>query len=488
MVYKCRDCDKVLYSVEIAFAVGADVGQLNWFSAPSNEFVHWFKGGEDGSIGTDGNVNYDAENDVVYTRVDLSTKSWKEFEILNGTGTPELNTPTQTLYGTGRYLVMKIRVGAGVTDSLNFIAIDGKDSNKTVNNSWIYNPNGRTAWITDEWAVYVIDMSQFDRCGAYDKTFSNSETKALFSFQNRGNKRDNAYIDFAYFAVCDDLREICALVGDEQIVLTSYKDNKVTKQAVCTDHAYSYIKVNPDDTDLVYGCALCGYVENDEPVFTVGLGDNINYYAAPSTQFVHWYKGSDDLGTEGNINYDSENDVVYTRIDLSTKSWKEFEILNGTADPVLNTPSQTLYGTGRYLVMKVRVGSGVTDNLSFVAMDNLCTNKTVNNGWIYNQLKRNTWVTDEWAVYVIDMSLVNVSGAYDKTNFPDIETVSLFGFQNTGNARANAYVDFAYFAVCDSWAEIKTIVDDEQIILTTYGDNSITKTDLADHSDPVVEE
>jgi hypothetical protein len=98
---------------------------------------------------------------------------------------------------------------------------------------------------------------------------------------------------------------------------------------------------------------------------------------------------------------------------------------------------------------------------------------------MYGKNMRKTWVGNDWTVYVIDMSKFDVCAAYNIDSHN--ETQAIFTFQDRGNG--GSVIDFAYFAVCDTWEEIKTIVDDEQIVYTSYGDNNVTLSNLADYND-----
>ena len=270
-------------------------------------------------------------------------------------------------------------------------------------------------------------------------------------------------------AVKATLDEIKALTVDGEITVTAQLACKHPGAATVTATTEGSVKT------YVYSCQECGEVVDTRKV-EIGT-EGINYYAAPSTNFHHNFKGTSSWGTTGNVQYDNENGVTYTRVPLAT--WGEFEVLNGTEEAILNTPSQTLYGSGKYIVMKVRVGSGVISSLNFAAVDGKGTVQTLNSN-LYNSNGRTVWVDGEWAVYVIDMSAFFVQNAYNINNTE--ETKALFAFQDRGNSGAEAYVDFAYLAVCDSWAEIDAVVTDEQVIVTNWRDNNVEKTNLADYN------
>ena len=455
-VYSCGTCGAELdtRSVNIS-ATGID-----YYAHPSNRFQHRFKSGD--SWGVTGNIYYDADEDVAYTRVNLT--NWGEFEILNGTAEPVLNNPSQTMYGSGRYIVMKVRVGSGVTQPLNFIAIDGKAGNKVVQNNWIYNANGRTTWVKGDWAVYVIDMTLFDTSDAYVQG-NGAETKAIFSFQDRGNGGAEAYLDFAYFAVCDNWDEVNAVTGGEDHIFTSYRDNNVT--VGCGD---AHVPVFASGTAATGTCFKCGATVNNN--VTVGA-DGVNTYTVPNTTAVgcnRWNaaKMGGDKTAFGNVNYDATANLVYTRVSLNNGG--SFEIINGSATPdgSNSTITQTVYGTGKYAVIKLRVNSEAEVKFSAT------TGTVMSDGELGNHSR--TAFADGWAVYVIDLSAFDLYTADDATI-----TKAWYGMQ--GDSADGGSVDIAYFAVCDNWEEIKTVVDDEQVIITNWNDNNVTKVNLADQHD-----
>ena len=72
--------------------------------------------------------------------------------------------------------------------------------------------------------------------------------------------------------------------------------------------------------------------------------------------------------------------------------------------------------------------------------------------------------------------------AFETINFREVGTISatkiaagfMFG-HNMGGTVTDAYIDIAYFAVCDSWEEIESVVGDEKVILTDWKNNTSDK-------------
>ena len=105
----------------------------------------------------------------------------------------------------------------------------------------------------------------------------------------------------------------------------------------------------------------------------------------------------------------------------------------------------------------MRVAAGTT--VQYAMSDGLQANKyTVD--WMYT-IHHETIQTSEWVTYVIDLNGYNHCGAYVNGNAS--ATVGMYGFRTT-----NATIDLAYFAVCDSWEEVDSIVTEETVVLTQW--------------------
>jgi hypothetical protein len=298
---------------------------------------------------------------------------------------------------------------------------------------------------------------------------------------------ENEYVDIAYFAVCDNWSEIDSVVTDETVIFTNWSnptaDVVMTANGTCAGkHKNTYVK---GENGLVeYKCSACGNVETS---FTVSA-EGINTFTAPhATAFAcnAYNTGGygDTNNTFGNLNYDDKNFVQYTRVTLQAGG--NFEFLNGSANPdgKNRTVTQSVYGSGKYMVIKMRVGSDEA-YLNFGILDTTDAKGNVHHNSRFGLNSRSVFA-DDWAVYVIDLSQYDRSfwgnEGYSYAN--DSIKKAWYGMQGDGDDGENDYVEIAYFAVCDSWAEIKSIVTDEQVIVTNWSDNNVEKTNLADYND-----
>ena len=181
---------------------------------------------------------------------------------------------------------------------------------------------------------------------------------------------------------------------------------------------------------------------------------------------------------------DAEVDFVYAHVTLQTHG--AFELINGSGAYAMrfHTVHDTVNGSGKYAVLKIRVGSG-EDTVKLLAWDGITGNETYYNSSnsqldsdsVFNLCARSNLNT-EWAIYVIDLSQA-FGETYDAEN-ADI-TKATFGIKGDGSGGnydsatatwsgfdENDYIDIAYFAICDNWTEIQSVVGDESVILTNW--------------------
>lgn len=493
--YKCTKCGDVMKS----FTVGSGTGEINTFTMPVDGYFagnRWNSGGIGADKGEFGKIAYDEINKVYYVRIHLANGG--SFELINNSAHPDNadndgDDPdiTQTIYGTGRYAVIKMRVGAN-EEYIRFGAMT--ESN-----------NKNAQYITDTlladhakydfkggWAVYVIDLSQFSKTYTAGQS---GETLAWFGLMGDstggtlipGNDPQSSlddtmlnydaddYVDIAYFAVCDDKAEIAKIVTDDELISTGWIKDGTDGTFECCEHAFRYVK---DGNFYKYQCTSCQMIKAS---FKVGA-DGINTITLPGLNFGNRYATGDingNLGTDkskpfGVESFDSENGVYYTRIQFTNGG--SFEFLNGSGTAYdTSTPNRTqqIYGSGRYAVIKLRVGPETTE-LRFAAVDGTKRNDVntpVESGNMLDGiLATNKYSSFEegWAVYVIDFKNYNICSAYTYTD-KSIKN-AWFGIQGYGTEAnlTDQYVDIAYFALCDTWTEVDSIIDAESVIVTDW--------------------
>ena len=443
----------------------------NYFSAPGQQINIWAssnaptQGNTSGSKGfgqvTLNNIIVDG-TDGVYNRI--YTNAGSQFYFSNGTATrTDGNKGVADVLngGTGRYMVLKARMHENTYLQVQFTTNVNK-------NYWPARDIPEADM--DDFIVYVIDMGY---------VLASEAEIAYVGFAGRAGTSmpAGAYVDIAYFALASDWETVEKIVGEGEKVVYSTdfanpdKDENRYSDGSCIDsHSCTLTTTAQGTTNTyTYSCSFCDY----EQVRTVSIdADNINYYIAPNNNFGYsvWNAGvpSGRDKVIGNVNYDSEENIVYTEVGF----WQggAFELTNGTSTPVvdMNDASDTICGLGRYAVVKLRLGEGMNDGLAFGVWDGM-TGTTVGSDSLCKL--RADIETGEWIVYVID--LTHFSDSYTVGGESDKVT---FAFKNGWTAGDNSHesqLDFAYFAVCDNWSEVKTVVGDEDVVLTNWTNSAV---------------
>jgi hypothetical protein len=173
-----------------------------------------------------------------------------------------------------------------------------------------------------------------------------------------------------------------------------------------------------------------------------------------------------------------ENNVTFNRIYVGEGG--SFEFVNGTgmSDKNVSTPDNTLTGgTGQYVVFKIRFQGNADENLALVLYDG------ANAGFVQDSHRlwsaSGTIVVGEWVTYVVDIGLW--SGSWYTANNTSAAKASFA--LNCGGKVDGRYVDVAYFAVCDDWSEVKTVVGNDKVNYTKWTDTSFNKTLNSDGSE-----
>ena len=173
-----------------------------------------------------------------------------------------------------------------------------------------------------------------------------------------------------------------------------------------------------------------------------------------------------------------ENGVLYNHITMGNGA--SFEFVNGTASSdkdVSTVESQLTGGSGQYLVFRIRVGCETAQNLALIAYDGQTAG--------YVQDTHRLWsaggvvTLNEWVTYVVDLTLW--SDTWYKENNLSATTASFA--LNAGGEAAGRYIDVQYFAVCDNWDEIETVVGSGTVQYTKWTDSGSNKTLNCDGSE-----
>ena len=477
--YVCTECEYVLFSRSGEFNT-----DVNYFSAPGQVYVRW-EGGKPFEIKKEG--------DQIFTRAHL-THAYGSFCVSNRAGLVEKAYTAEwdeIKNGSGKYAVFKLRA-SGVTN-LTFGLQSDNSLTDFPDSAFVsrYHSGG-----FDNWKIYVVDLSKM-AAPAYSVDNKNV-TNVVFGFR-AASASANAYIDLEYFAICDNWEEIASVVGDQNVYYTNWRDPSSDVQrpsnGVCQgDHS---IKLTVSGNNYTYACEFCNFKTEQ----TVSVGANsVNFFSAPGQQYNNYNvpNGSNaSRHSTGTLKYDTVGGFVYNSLAFGGSGSMVFgdgsAVLNGMEDYTKNT----VYGTGKYFVIKFRAQSQITEmkigaydgtNSKVIADKNAATAGSGTDA-IYETNMRGGTVPTDWKVFVISIEDMLDKSVPFYTAGGTEQTTASFGFKIKNGSAYAGTVDIAYFAVCDNWAEIDSIVGNDSVVLTSW-ENTVADVTLssADIDNKVIEE
>ena len=121
-------------------------------------------------------------------------------------------------------------------------------------------------------------------------------------------------------------------------------------------------------------------------------------------------------------------------------------------------------GSGRYAVIKIRANDVKAIRFG-IKTDK---GEVVAGGWANNWRTNADEFTDgEFTTYVIDLGEANV-----KSDATVVGIMMGTGRSAIGTYAAGGSLDIAYFALCDDWAEVASVVGTDDVLLTTWGNGT----------------
>ena len=488
--------------------------EINYFSAPGQVINNYASVQSAGAAHMDARkevmTNLLYENGVDYTRVYLGP-SYGCVIFGNGTvgygynpnvwqGSTFMNMNAEGIalnelmegQSVGRYAVLKVRTPGANQLDIGFL-------NGFKNHNFAGNlrklSEGASEIGTGDWTVYVIDFGGDAIVNPAASVF-NSVLRAW-----RDGDED-PYVDIAYLANCDTIREVKMLVAGEEHVVSndiSWSDtenDKIYDIAGHRDHSAMLLAdVTSDEAGnktYTYTCAnLCCA---EQHVKTVSA--NTNYYSAPG-QFVNFHFGSSDpnaappsVSPEANttmeqVSVDGDG-TIFTRVYAST--WTRVTLANGTATKAhgggnmtpnlvdhINTNSMGVtQGVGKYAVLKFRASATFKNIGIEIATDvsgDVTNGFNPGNRWIGNGMKEfpSGYNFETFAIYVIDISKI----ADPTATRINVNIVNRYA-PAAGASAVGGYFDIAYFAICDSWSEVASVVGEGEVVhhLTDWTQNT----------------
>jgi hypothetical protein len=237
-------------------------------------------------------------------------------------------------------------------------------------------------------------------------------------------------VDFAYFAACDNWNEIKAIVGDEEVVLTSWNYNNGNG--------------------------------NENNVVARPVSEYLTYYITPATKIGRnlWNAGGYSHQGEQIGELMTEGGVTFNRIAL----WNggSFELFHHGDNAVSSkgigsADANLINGTGRYMVIRMRLGA-TEGNVGLLARnDGGSSESYINRSGLEGNAE--TGYYQQWRTYVIDLEQFTT---YTESGSQTNATFAIKGDSTGGtsaeNAEATDCIDIQYFAICQDWAEVQSVV------------------------------
>ena len=414
----------------------------------------------------------ESENGVAFSRITGNDGTaqvlWNrvQADCDRSTSTGDLQKETSIDIGQAKYLVIRARTNTPsqkIEIVLSTTGYNAPTATSVTGNEGKYNINGGELKIgdeyataegytmlsipfsaanTDEWAVYVIDLSSV--AAKYFVKDSETGTYVIdtFYFHITGFA-STAYIDTEYVAFVENWADIDAIVEEESLVnvVSSAGAYSIVKtlDGSCAKHAEILRVV---DGKYVVECSACGERIADYGIKTDAVGGIITAESLLS--------GGNVVGTMDR-NYFVEDGVPFVRIDnitLNVDNWNGLTVINGDTKDFV----------GQYMVLKIRIGENGLGQTRFT-----CFASTVKGALTSkSQVDVKSYEDGEWHIIVVDLSQriadpANYFTAEDGSYY--VRYLQLRPFSGAQpQAKADDYMDISYIAFCDSLSDLKDIV------------------------------
>ncbi|MBE6583838.1 MAG: hypothetical protein E7649_02475 [Ruminococcaceae bacterium] len=478
-----KDGDKYTYACTVCKTVYDELtydSSINYITAPG-QFAH------KNAYATSLDTKIKNDNGVLYQTFSITARGGTMPLTTGGHVKPNQGYFVSLNGGTGNYLVFKMRTN-NVT-ALAWRLSSASDSVAEVEPSGNY-LGLRTDLQNGEWVTYVVNIKDLLTLTGINTTYGEAgdttRTKLAAGFMYGPGSGDinttNVSVDISYFAVCDSWEEVEKVVGEgETVSYTAWANNAALFEK---NSDGSCVLCSPEftsaaDGTVTYTCKDC------KKVYTNTVDDSVNYYSAPGQFYNNWaagYGGNTKCEPVGTLMQDEEG-FIYSSIRMGTGA--SFEFTNGSITPVRgfsvngkrsdNDPidlGDTIKGgTGKYFVIKVRTHD--IDELRFLANgDN--DNEGVAS-YTTGDSRPTAAISDEWVVYVVDIEKLGLANyAANQTAVSNV-CVGMLIDQSGEKCSGNERLDIAYFAICDNWDEVATVVGDDNVIYTDWKSNTFDK-------------
>ena len=226
-----------------------------------------------------------------------------------------------------------------------------------------------------------------------------------------------------------------------------------------SDHKNVSVEIteNQDGSKLYsYVCDQCAHT-----VKTQTVSADVNYFAEAGRAYSR-YKVMlpQQLINDGDGN-------IYARFTFYSTSGSVC-VTNGSnfSSKLYLTRYDSIKGSGKYAVFKIRAES--VYRLRFGAQT--WSDDKIRDFPDYEFKARESQdaVSGEWKVFVVDLEKAFSESQYVSNDVTVTEAV--FGFMMLNAETDKAYFDLQYFAICDDWSEVESVVGDENVLFTGWRD------------------
>ncbi len=290
----------------------------------------------------------------------------------------------------------------------------------------------------NEWHTVVIDLSQFApdvvAPGASGKYYAQIWFRPLSA---SGVATEEDYMDMAYFAYCDDLSTVSAMVDEvqyERYISRSNYTDVTTATNVCADNKHLLGDVITD-TKCTYVCQVC-----DAELGEIDITD-ANYFRSAVQLPLSDYSGGHFAFT-ASLKTD-DGDFPYASFLSSGNSGAGHIYVHGHTE---TNPKPFNGSSGRYLVMKIRSSGNITYRIELA---------TSGSGRYNSGFKASS---NDWQVVVIDLATYAPNYSVEDLNTDGF----VFRITSSAGTVGTDRIDIAYMAVVDDLNEAKTIIGEEK--------------------------
>ena len=333
-----------------------------------------------------------------------------------------------------------------------------------------------------EWTTYVAPASLFANLKA-NSSGGMTLSDFYFNFADANaatHLTTSDYIEMSYIAFCDSKESMERVVdtstaifinegGGAEVVGAFGKVDMATGRCVDEKHA---LTTDKSTGNYVIKCLNCDYVKE----YDVSASDAKDLWTPDIIATKYYYpntgvsKGASVTGNYDSVTVMTEDGVSFARLDNAhtNGSWHGWTMHNGWAQD-----------TGRYMVMKVRMGE---NTFALQSMSMYIKTKASGKTWSEGVVSVRLVDDGEWHTIVVDLASRVANNAY-ATNSDGIYEMDYFQLRPYGagslcDKSDTDKVDIAYIAFCDDLSDVSNVVGESVYeISVDTGTSALVDTD-----------